>query len=161
MKCRSEWHSPATRVRIRTSRGPGFGTLTSSITSGWFTSCRTAAFIGFPPFLSYVVDMQSARSLSNGERAGVRGYALSLGPDPSPGSKTIRPLPPGEVKTLIRKKQFANLRHADVAVAEQMARDRARCSTFREPERVACRNAMVDPHSRQQQPFGVAAHRVN
>ena len=38
---------PATRVRIRTSRGPGFGTLTSSITSGLLTSCRTAAFIEY------------------------------------------------------------------------------------------------------------------
>src|SRR6202012_6049468 len=47
MKCRSEWQSPATRVRINTSRGPGFGTLTSSITSGLLTSCRTAAFIGY------------------------------------------------------------------------------------------------------------------
>src|SRR6478672_9715637 len=49
MKCRSEWQSPATAVRIRISRGPGFGRLTSSITSGLFTSCRTAAFIGYSP----------------------------------------------------------------------------------------------------------------
>ena len=46
MKCRSEWQSPATEVRIRTSRGPGFCRLTSSITSGLLTSYRTAAFIG-------------------------------------------------------------------------------------------------------------------
>src|SRR5476649_1862763 len=46
MKCRSEWQSPATLVRIKTSRGPGFCRLTSSITSGLLTSCRTAAFIG-------------------------------------------------------------------------------------------------------------------
>src|SRR5260370_27938548 len=50
MKCRSEWKSPATDVRIRTSRGPGFGRLTSSITSGLLTSCRTAAFIGVSPY---------------------------------------------------------------------------------------------------------------
>src|SRR3984893_6432720 len=51
MKCRSEWQSPATEVRIKTSRGPGFGRLTSSITSGVLTSCRTAAFIGVSSFL--------------------------------------------------------------------------------------------------------------
>src|SRR6202158_6604527 len=51
MKCRSEWQSPATLVRIRTSRGPGFGRLTSSITSDLLTSCRTAAFIGCSPNL--------------------------------------------------------------------------------------------------------------
>src|SRR6266567_7077326 len=50
MKCRSEWQRPATEVRIRTSRGPGFGRLTSSITSGLLTSCRTAAFIGVSSF---------------------------------------------------------------------------------------------------------------
>src|SRR6266404_1534659 len=49
MKCKSEWQSPATAVRIRTSRGPGFGRLTSSITSGLLTSCRTAAFIKSSP----------------------------------------------------------------------------------------------------------------
>src|SRR6201998_397499 len=47
MKCRSEWQRPATAVRISTSRGPGFGRLTSSITSGLLTSIRTAAFIGY------------------------------------------------------------------------------------------------------------------
>src|SRR3954454_19743167 len=45
MKCRSEWQRPATEVRIRTSRGPGFGRLTSSMTRGLLTSWRTAAFI--------------------------------------------------------------------------------------------------------------------
>ena len=44
MKCRSEWHSRR-RGADQTSRGPGFGRLTSSITSGLLTSCRTAAFI--------------------------------------------------------------------------------------------------------------------
>src|ERR1700694_2391947 len=47
MKCKSEWQRPATAVRIKTSRGPGLGRLTSSITSGLLTSCRTAAFIGY------------------------------------------------------------------------------------------------------------------
>src|SRR5665213_1920372 len=47
MKCRSEWQRPATVVRISTSREPGFCRLTSSITSGLLTSCRTAAFIGY------------------------------------------------------------------------------------------------------------------
>src|SRR3954462_7402118 len=42
MKCRSEWHSPATAVRIRTSPGPGFCRLTSSMAGGLSTSCRTA-----------------------------------------------------------------------------------------------------------------------
>src|SRR5882757_7187001 len=98
MKCRSEWQSPATALRIRTSRGPGFGTLTSSITSGLLTSCRTAAFIGVSLnvcFLFYV-----GRSLR-------------------------------------RRNQFANLRHADIALAEQMTRDRALHVIFREPERIA------------------------
>src|SRR5437879_319505 len=45
MKWRSEWQRPATLVRIRTSRGPGFCRLMSSIARGLFTSCRTAAFI--------------------------------------------------------------------------------------------------------------------
>src|SRR5664279_5843797 len=52
MKCRSEWHSPATLVRIKTSRGPGFCRLTSSITSGLLTSYRTAAFIGVSPYFA-------------------------------------------------------------------------------------------------------------
>ena len=45
MKCRSEWHSPAKAVRISTSRGPGLLISTSSMTSGLFTSCSTAAFM--------------------------------------------------------------------------------------------------------------------
>src|SRR5689334_13070836 len=48
MKCRSEWQRPATEVRIRTSRGPGLGRLTSSMTRGLLTSCRPAAFIVIP-----------------------------------------------------------------------------------------------------------------
>src|ERR1700737_212540 len=49
MKCRSEWQSPATEVRIRTSRGPGFGRLTSSITSGLLTSLRRVSLLGYSP----------------------------------------------------------------------------------------------------------------
>src|SRR5258708_22531982 len=82
MKCRSEWQSPATAVRIRTSRGPGFGRLTSSITSGLLTSCRTAAFIGCSP--NFVLFLKP-------------GLAADV--------------------SLRRRKQFANLGHADGAVA--------------------------------------------
>src|ERR1051325_9472635 len=46
MKCRSLWHSPAKAVRSNTSRGPGLFTDTSSMVSGWFGACSTAAFIG-------------------------------------------------------------------------------------------------------------------
>src|ERR1700692_2387960 len=101
MKCRSEWQMPATAVRIRTSRGPGFCRLTSSITSGLLTSCRTAAFIGVSPFV----------------------YRY--------GTVPSSPLPMGEVKfalvvgaSLRRQNQFANLAHANGAFAEQMVRDR-------------------------------------
>ena len=45
MKCRSEWHSPAKAVRNSTSRLFGFSSATSSMVSGWFGACRTAAFI--------------------------------------------------------------------------------------------------------------------
>jgi len=38
----------------------------------------------------------AARSLSHGERVGVRGYGLSIGRNPSPGASR-RPLPKGEV----------------------------------------------------------------
>ena len=38
----------------------------------------------------------AVRSLSHGERVGVRGYGLSCVPNPSPGA-TRRPLPKGEV----------------------------------------------------------------
>src|ERR1700754_2527037 len=63
MKCRSEWQRPATRVRIRTSRGPGFGTLTSSITSGLLTSCRTAAFIGVSLISVFILNQNLGPSL--------------------------------------------------------------------------------------------------
>src|ERR1700704_2742204 len=123
MKCRSEWQSPATVVRIRTSRGPGFCRLTSSITSGLLTSCRTAAFIGVSPFLlcilvvySYSKHGKCAPSpiqlgftrvghikLSKSdvsdfdrERVGVRGYGLSIGRNPSPGSQERSDLSPWE-----------------------------------------------------------------
>src|ERR1700674_2441467 len=101
MKCRSEWQSPATLVRIRTSRGPGFGRLTSSITSGLLTSCRTAAFIGCSP-----------------------NFVLFL--------------KPGLVAdaSLRRDEQFANLGHADGAVAKQVTGDRPLHRIFRETERI-------------------------
>src|SRR5665213_3675844 len=44
------------------------------------------------------VARMAARSLSHGERVGVRGDGLSIGRNPSPGSpRAIRPLPTGEV----------------------------------------------------------------
>src|SRR3954454_18543047 len=51
MKCRSEWHSPAKAVRTSTSRARGFCRVTSSIVSGSFAACRTAAFMGCPLLL--------------------------------------------------------------------------------------------------------------
>src|SRR5580698_9198638 len=95
MKCKSEWQSPATVVRISTSRGPGFGRLTSSITSGLLTSKRTAAFIGVSSFV-FCCSVKSS------------------------------PLPSGEVRASLRRQnQFANLGHADIALAEQIAGDGA------------------------------------
>src|SRR5215470_5178300 len=122
MKCRSEWQRPATLVRIRTSRGPGFGTLTSSITSGLLTSYRTAAFMVVSPVCFFRVC--SAASLRGGE-------------------------------------QFANLGHAGGALAKQLRRDGALRSAFRQPERIARRNAMVDHHPRQQEAARIAAHLVD
>jgi hypothetical protein len=56
-------------VRIKTSRGPGLLTLTSSITSGLLISCRTAAFIGVFPINRVLrhfsmADFDTKRSLS-------------------------------------------------------------------------------------------------
>src|ERR1700682_1800622 len=90
MKCKSEWQSPATEVRISTSRGPGFGRLTSSITSGLLTSNRTAAFIGVSSFCyRYSADFlhlsQGERSERINDAIRVRGYGLSLDCNPSPG----------------------------------------------------------------------------
>src|SRR5258708_10749589 len=48
MKCRSEWHTPAAAVRIRTSCGPGLLIWTSSICRGVRTSLNTAAFMTIP-----------------------------------------------------------------------------------------------------------------
>src|SRR6516162_574098 len=109
MKCRSEWQRPATLVRISTSRGPGLGRLTSSITSGLLTSCRTAAFIGVSPVV--------LRGSPVGE-----GRACSLG----------------------YLQQFANLGHADSGIAEQMIGDASLRGIFRQPERVASRDAVID-----------------
>src|ERR1700737_49576 len=101
MKSRSGGQSPTTLVRIRPSRGPAFGRLTSSITSGLLTSCRTAAFIGYSP-----------------------NFVLFLKPGLVAGL------------SLRRRKQFANLGHADGALAQQMTGDCALCQIFREPERI-------------------------
>src|SRR6266851_3583475 len=146
MKCRSEWHSPATEVRIKTSRGPGFGRLTSSITSGVLTSCRTAAFIGVSSFVCFVCfvcfDLKTweARSLSPCGRGKVALVATA---------------------SLRCHEQFANLGDADGVHAEQMARDGALRCIFREPEWVAPRHPVIDHHARQQQPAGIAAHLVD
>src|SRR5665213_4089470 len=105
MKCRSEWQRPATVVRIKTSRGPGFCRLTSSITSGLSTSCRTAAFIGFSSFV------------------------LSLRRGPS----YLSPLGRGKM-SLSHLQQFANRGHPDGALAEQVAGDGPLRGIFREPE---------------------------
>ena len=54
MKCRSLWHSPAKAVRSSTSRAFGFSSATSSMVSGWFGACRTAAFMAGSPFVRSV-----------------------------------------------------------------------------------------------------------
>ena len=54
-------------------------------------------------------------------------------------------------------KQFANLGHADRAVAEQVPGDRALHAIFREPERIGRRDPMIDHQPRQQQPPRIAA----
>src|SRR5258708_7050940 len=123
MKCKSEWQSPATAVRIRTARGPGFGRLTSSIISGLLTSCRTAAFIGYS--LNFCYFLKTSVTLADSLRC---------------------------------DEQFANLSHADGALAEQMAGDGALPRIFREPERIACQDPVIDHHARQHQPSRVAAH---
>src|SRR5260370_1674818 len=110
MKCKSEWQRPATAVRIRTSRGPGLGRLTSSITSGLLTSCRTAAFIGCS--LKFYVVIRSGL---------VAGLSLRC------------------------RKQFANLRHADGTLAQQMRSDRALRRIFREPERMFAQLVHLQP----------------
>src|SRR5258705_10006407 len=76
MKCRSEWQSPATEVRIRTSRGPGLGRLTSSTTSGLLTSCRTAAFIGYSlSFCYFLPGVSLDRSLRGRKQFANLGHA--------------------------------------------------------------------------------------
>src|SRR3954469_11664812 len=137
MKCRSEWQSPATLVRISTSRGPGFGRLTSSIASGLLTSCRTAAFMWVSSFCY---------------RSSFRGalFARTRNPEVAydlwiPGSHRrgaprndggfARTAHPG-MPTLRGHKQFANLGHAGGAIAEQMIGDRALRGIFRGPERI-------------------------
>src|ERR1041385_3693495 len=46
--CISEWQTPLASTLISTSPSPGVGRSTSSITNGFFNSCKTAAFIGLP-----------------------------------------------------------------------------------------------------------------
>src|SRR3954464_1136428 len=104
MKCRSGWQSPATEVRISTSRGPGFGRLTSSITSGLLTSCRTAAFIAVSSLLLF--------------RHCERSEAIQF-LDPQRLDCFVARAPRNDVALTLRgQKQFANLGHAGGAVAE-------------------------------------------
>src|SRR5258708_37991757 len=126
MKCNSAWQSPGRAVRLRPSRGPGFGRLTSSIISGLLTSCRTAAFIGYS--LNFCYFLKTNVTLADSLRC---------------------------------DEQFANLSHADGALAEQMAGDGALHRIFREPERIVCQDPGVDHHARQQQPSRIAAHLVD
>src|ERR1700730_1132531 len=134
MKCRSEWQSPATEVRIKTSRGPGFGRLTSSITSGLLTSCRTAAFIAVSSFC-FISSFRDAPLGAGPESiTSNRGYGFRV--------RSLRSRP--GTTTLRGQKQFANLGHADGAVAEEMIRDSALRRIFRDPERIARRQAMID-----------------
>src|ERR1700760_1319290 len=103
MKCRSEWQRPATAVRISTSRGPGLGRLTSSMTRGLLTSCRTAAFI--------VLSRRFSGFCSGSLRC---------------------------------RDQFATLGHAGRAIAEQQPSDGVLRLVFREAERIARRDAVID-----------------
>src|SRR5947199_9376719 len=112
MKCRSEWHRPATLVRINTSRGPGFGRLTSSIASGLFTSCRTAAFMAFPRCLLF----WSFRGARPWREPGIHDHDSGL------SIPALRhEAHPGMTWefTLGGQKQFANLGHAGDALAQQ------------------------------------------
>ena len=73
----------------------------------------------------------------------------------------------GEVKieharsSLRRDKQFANLGHADRALAEQVSCHRALLGIFRKPERIVRLHPVIDHHARQQKPAGIAAHLVD
>src|SRR6202022_515499 len=155
MKCRSEWQRPATRVRIRTSRGPGLGTLTSSITSGLLTSCRTAAFIGVS---SFCLSLQHETLFTSPTQLGfTRVGHLKLSKSDKSDFDGRGEIARGD-KSLRRQNQFANLGHPDAALTKQMVRDGARCGIFREPERVARRYPMVDHRARQQKHTGIAAH---
>ncbi len=50
---RSEWHTPLASICTRTSRAPSAGSVSSSMTSGWLYSLRTAARI-VPPWVGVV-----------------------------------------------------------------------------------------------------------
>ena len=45
---------------------------------------------------------------------------------------------------LRRQNQLANLGHAEITLTEQMASDRVLHLIFREPERIACREAVIN-----------------
>src|SRR5882757_6166687 len=92
MKCRSEWQRPATAVRIRTSRGPGFGTLTSSITRGVLISCSTAAFIGVSSFDYCFVDYLGARAEAFPPIWEVK-TSHAIEPEPTPPRAVRQPRP--------------------------------------------------------------------
>jgi len=62
-----------------------------------------------------------------------------------------------QATSLRRQNQFANLGHAGVARAEQEPGDGVLHCIFREPERIACREAVIDHQPRQQQSSGIAA----
>src|SRR5882762_8043471 len=81
--------------------------------------------------------------------------AYRWGHNPSPGSHLAMRSDlshMGEVRSRFARlsylQQFANLGHADRTVAEQMACDRALRCIFREPERIARPDPVIDHHSR-------------
>jgi len=102
------------------------------------TSYRTAAFIGVSSFLC-LRHSGATQRVEPGIPDGLIAF---------PDSRFARS---GMTTYLKPPKQFANLGHADGALAEQMAGDRALHRIFREPERIARRDAMIDHHARQQQ----------
>jgi len=128
-------------VRIRTSRGPGFGNAdildhhgrVNFVQHGCLHRCFLVHY--------YLLIILSTRRELPLRRE--RPLALAVGP------------------SLRRRKQFANLGHADRAIAEQMARDCVLRGIFRQPERIAGREAMIKHQPRQQQTACIAAHLVD
>ena len=64
------------------------------------------------------------------------------------------------VRSLRRDEQFANLSHANRALAEQMVGDGALNGIFREPERIARRYPMVDHRVSGNDPFRLTENSV-